>query len=1349
MASKSKKKGKKKTENVDIGIFGWPSAALSWIAKQRGSRPRFIAMKSIQGIIGLIIAMSIGALFSIPSNPAYIVMVLGFVLGSIIGSPISFLLWSIFLLLISGFFAGIIADAWLYSPTYWRNLSSDFENGGSLPGWFLFVGPLWLVIWVLGSRGVAKGFEMVLNFLANKLKRNRNDHLAEIEKEQYEQFYKNTDVSLSESRALLGDQGDGTMAVMTAAPSKVGPSEKSDFIDLDQNDGSTIDLGKSSDNDKMDYDSLLSGVGVDPEFDPDVMKAAGISASISFDDGENASAKKTDGVVVMETISLPSIPTENAPVIAKSNLAVFNPKKNRPLFRRMETLMMDFEKSLHEDDEAGFISKHMKELIALGEEQLQVLESLENSGPLLAIVANIRKDSANDFLVGKAQSPLPEGIGSLDYSQDPSDEMTEEEEIIPDDVRERNLDEAMRIAIADEAKSLESDLSKALGKRTPFPEMLPSEENSASQSTEVEEIVSPEEISHDNNPSADTQIISSDIMEILSEAEVPETAEVASSQEMPEETESANTLWGFELAVEEKTTPSEEYNEIPSEPDMSTQSDSMTMSLIKNAFDQNDYKTIASDLTYIEATHPGVKIQDVIFSIPFKQSVTDGVFSRINHMWPEVRKFLPGSLIEEYKAELVKIGRLADQMLETPHLIDEMKVSKLDGDFSVLSKKVSSSHPSVPVSLKDNIRDTSESITRIKNYINGRKASAAAASLVSAKASAEASQDDAARRGREKSSGIFHAARETGDMFSKPTKNDDSASSQDPFLLGASPAGVNAAADADDNAVKVSLDEIDFSTFSCPYEIGSKAYERSKEAFIRVQIEEIKFKRELEQIELEEKERKEREALLAEQAASEGGSHDAEHDDESSLEFEPVSLDTPSSSKSIEAARIKILAEMAEELKQRQQVVIDMEKKAAEEKLRKEKAEADQAETQARLLAVEASEKEHNLKSKIEEIAAEKNQVALSLKNIEEEKERVFALKSEVEKQKEDFEKISARSISPVFDEAVFDFAHSLNEKARIPARFQKKKIIASLILTTKVESRPVMTQFSSRNSVSQNGELNIEEIALSPHWQSFYMNKLEVANEYKNVLNSISSILDIPTDSSFEEYQALLEAGEELFFRKVWTEVSQIESTMEILRKVEEFNASAIEGLKSAEIIKAKDQEISSMSEALDGFKEKVEKLEAELAQKKDDVAIEITKDLDETRLELSKALRRIKDLETRSKGLIFEDALQDFLDNRCFFPPEFEHFNIPGIYAFKASNGATHVFLTMKQSDLVSGFDPIDPENFSAIGPDAFADKVNNISLHRKAKVVFTNNLDSYFPLSEKNVRIKREEFNPSNFE
>lgn len=1353
MASKTKKKGKKKSENVDIGIFGWPSDALLWIAKQRGSKPRLIAMKAVQAIIGLIIASSMFSVMETPYNAASITLMFGFVLGSVIGSPFSFLLWTLFLSLISGFLAGIIADAWLYSPSYWRGLASEFENGGSLPGWFLFAGPLLFVIWVAGSRGVAKGSEMVLNFLANKLKRTRNDHLAEMEKEQYEQFYKNTDVSPSESRALLGDQGDGTIAVMTASPSKVSPIDKNSFVDLDEVEGSPVSLAKSDDMDKMDYDALLSGVGIDPESDPDVIKAAGISASISFDDNASSESEssKTETIEVMESVSLPSIPTENAPVIARSNHAAFNPKKNRPLFRRMETLMMDFEKSQHEDDEDGFTSRHRDELIALGEEQLQVLESLENSGPLLAIIAEARKQSANDFLVGKAQSPLPDRTGSVDFTQ-ASDDESAEEEVIPDDVRERNLDEAMRIA--DEVNALESDLSKALGKRVPFPEMASAHEENSDLTAETSNGEFENEFSSED-PSdighhEETQIISNEMIEVLSnhDDDMPENH---AENEADANNESDNSFFGFDVVLQENINPLVELAANPSEPEMSVHSDSVIMNLVKTAFEKKDFKLIASDVDFIESRFSGVKVSDVINSIAFQNFVSMPTLAHINHLWPEVKKLLHGSVVEDFKAELAKIKHLANKMLEAPHLMEELKVSKLEADFNSISKKAISNLP-IYTDLTDDIRETGLHVYKMKDYIKSRKDSEIAAAA--AKSAPAVDVKATIIRGREKGLDILSTTRETGDIFGHSTKSENArpSASMEHFLIG--PASEKPSNDTPSNVEEndeVSDDEIDFSLFSCHYEVGSKAYEVSREAFVRMQKDQILLNRKLVLIEQEEarKEaaRKEAEALRVLQEAD---VENSSAEDPNPADFETVSLDTPSSFPAVEEIRIKLLTDMAEDLKKRQQSVIDLEKNAAEEKLRKEKAEADQAESRARAMAAEAAEKENDLKNKIEEIENEKASLSVFKREIEDEKEKVSSLKAEFEKKKEELDKISSRSISPSFDEAVFDFAHSFNKKAKIPPRFQKKKIISSLISTTRIESRPVMSQFSSKVSVNPTGELNIEEIALSPYWQSFYMNKLEVANEYRNVLNMISDILDIPSDSSFDDYRNLLEEPEHAFFGRVWTEASQIDSVTDILKKVEDFNSTALQGLKNAEIIKEKDIEISSMGDALASFREKVEKLEAELAQKHDDVMLDTMKDLEETKIQLAKANRRIKDLENRSKGLIFDDELQDFLDNQCFSPPEFENFKIPGIYAFKANNGAIHIFLTMKQNAIVSGFDPVDPENFSPMGPEAFVDKVNNISLHRKAKIVFTNNLDSYFPLSsEKNVFIKREEFNPSNFE
>lgn len=407
---------RKTVERVDIGAFGIPMRVVGWIKKTKSSWGGWAAMTAAQAAVGVLIAVIAGLILGVPINPFSIIIIVGFALGSAIGGPFSFAIWTAILIGISGLGAGFIADAWVASPSWWRTLAAGWEQNSAVPGWFKVAVPAWMLLWIAAARGMAKVSEMILEKLALRMGFKAAQRFSGEDKRVYDEAFEQSDVSEAETASLLESSGDGTHSVITGEPSKLAGIQRTQVREMGGDpDVSSVPLPATDDG--IDYDSFLDA----GSSDPDVMKAVGKKPTgleplhQPGDDAQTAVSDAATGVVIeMEPLDLPAVPRDTAPPLQRVEPPKLDPRQNRALFRRMTQLNLAFQNARREDRDAEFIDKHQEELAVISDEQRMILESMADTGPLLALIHTIQRKRTEDFLVGRADAPVAPGVGTIE-----------------------------------------------------------------------------------------------------------------------------------------------------------------------------------------------------------------------------------------------------------------------------------------------------------------------------------------------------------------------------------------------------------------------------------------------------------------------------------------------------------------------------------------------------------------------------------------------------------------------------------------------------------------------------------------------------------------------------------------------------------------------------------------------------------------------------------------------------------------------------------------------------------------------------------------------------------------------
>lgn len=402
-ANLRKKSMRKTIDRVDLGLFGKPIKLHAWHRAKRATWSGWAVTGAIQALVGVVL-YTLGALaFGAPLNPLTLLFGLGFAVGCAIGDPISFLLWTILFVEITGTVSGVLVGAWFNLPSWWHVLADSWRGGQSVPSVFVGAVPVWMFVWILGGRGVAKGFDILVERATLKMGFNVAKRFMSEDERLRATAYEESAVSdIEAQRHFDVTDRDGTQAVIATEPSRIYAPEPQE---QPAPRPSTTPAYQSYLEDDEDLNSDLSrraaaGVRMDSGAD---------APSVDIGKSEAVSLGKapTPTSFIMET-GLPAPPVEQAAApVQRAETPRLDTRANRALQRHMAQLVLSFDMVMTDDEMAAFVSNHRDVLMGLSDDQVRLLDTMEGGQALIAVARQLQSDNATSFIAGISDDKGP------------------------------------------------------------------------------------------------------------------------------------------------------------------------------------------------------------------------------------------------------------------------------------------------------------------------------------------------------------------------------------------------------------------------------------------------------------------------------------------------------------------------------------------------------------------------------------------------------------------------------------------------------------------------------------------------------------------------------------------------------------------------------------------------------------------------------------------------------------------------------------------------------------------------------------------------------------------------------
>ncbi len=709
---------RKAVERVDIGAFGAPLKAVNWIKSKKATWGGWAIVSLIQALVGAGIGYGLMSIFGIPFNVLSSAIYICFIIGSAIGGPFVFTIWTLLLVGLTHVIAGSFVGAWIGSADWWSKLVAMWNSGKSIPGWFQAAVPIWMFIWVIASRGIAKGADILLEKIALALGFRAASRFSNEEKQVYDDAFRESDVSPTETQSLMESSNDGTHAVI-AGETLMQRDRPETFTSDPHNDGLSLHKPTLADG-GLDYDNLLD----DGASDPEVSRAIGargdeedvtIDNSLSDEGPEEATLSSDNDAPVLIEMSptkLPDVPRDNAPPIRRVSAPEVDFRANRALHRRMGQLLFGFNKYRHEDREAEYIQENVGELSSISDEQRRVLEGMADSGPLLAVIGAIQQKNAESFLANNGEPAIIPGTGSIDgpIEEDDADIV---KPLLVDDLAIEDEEAETEVQIADvpakgskaDIASMAASFSKALTARrggtakdedasdltvatseAVATEILPAEAEidpveAEAQTGDVDaEIKADESADVVAETPAETQADDVDADQAVTSSTDP-VAEVSQANAMEVET-SAETIttesaegeeFTFDVALEKDENPEDEL----SNKDFGRVLCRQVFGIVDGSHDPS---IKAEDVTEFERQNPETSIGEIINSRSFDEHVGNVEASNARRQWREIREILSQSSGEKLVADLEKVNIRGENLYEMPSELNEVSFNLFERD---------------------------------------------------------------------------------------------------------------------------------------------------------------------------------------------------------------------------------------------------------------------------------------------------------------------------------------------------------------------------------------------------------------------------------------------------------------------------------------------------------------------------------------------------------------------------------------------------------------------------------------------------------------------------------------------
>lgn len=807
---------RKAVERVDVGVFGIPMRVRAWTRARRSTVVGIVAMSLAQAAIGTLVALAAGVALGVDVNAFSISLLLFFAVGCAIGGPISFAVWSLVLIGLTGVVAGVVMGAWVTSPAWWRLVAADFAAGKALPFWFVVAVPIWMLFWVAGSYGVSRIVDRIFEKFSLSLSFRAASRFSTEEQRIHQEGLAESAVSSVEARSLIDHGSDGTDAVVAAVPRTVEPGVRiAKEVELG-GEPQGLPAGPS-------YDLLEDDMD-----DPDVLRAVGGAKPTAFvieSDRPGAAAGSADpeGMPVeLVEPDLPAVPSDSGPPLRRVTPPRVDALASRAMVKKLQQLLTSFERALFENDDEAFIRDNEDELATISEEQKAMLRAMANSGPLLSAIAGVQSERAADFLMGRAAPPAAVGTGAvLDQDQlgdvsvtggavVPVEAVVEDDAVGPADGE--TSDDVGQVVVADSIAKMGSIFSgyARRGRRAiaddvvMSPSPLPVEEPedgvrddaSGDESPSTSEEGATASAASRPAPRVDAGPVMTPRPPVF-----PSTADIAIPRppgEVRRPVESVEDVSGeavsgviasvdvagrkvtFDMDIEERQDPEDDagkssvvadHPEEVGSDETHSEEDEMSalifdrrickqvLGLISGSDSPNDK---AKDVISFERDNAGISVAQVLNSRSFDEHVGSTEAVAVRHMWREVQKVLAQSSVERLVADFERLNDRGQAMVDEPHTMTSAAFYAFESECSRMLTAAMASDETIAatvplVNVQRDILDMLRDIKRRREEAAAAPAQPSTLSVVRQKI--PAGQDVEASRGRGMLGGVLDGAR--------------------------------------------------------------------------------------------------------------------------------------------------------------------------------------------------------------------------------------------------------------------------------------------------------------------------------------------------------------------------------------------------------------------------------------------------------------------------------------------------------------------------------------------------------------------------------------------------------------
>lgn len=1136
---------RKAVERVDIGAFGAPLKAVNWIKAKKASWGGWTIVTLIQALVGAGIGYGLMSIFGIPFNVLSIAIYACFIIGSAIGGPFIFTIWTLLFVGLTHLAAGAFAGAWIGSADWWGKLVEMWNSGKSIPGWFQAAVPIWMFIWVIASRGIAKGADILLEKLALALGFRAASRFSSEEKKVYDDAFRESDVSPTETQSLLESSNDGTHAVI-AGETLMQRDRPETFASDPHNDALSLNKPTLADG-GLDYDNLLD----DGASDPEVLQAIGVrededTAAVETGDEAASEGQDSDGPVLieMEPSKLPDVPRDNAPPIRRVTAPEVDFRANRALHRRMSQILFAFNKYRHEDREAEYIEENSGELSAISDEQRRILESMDDSGPLLAVIGAIQQKNAESFLASNGEVAIAPGTGSLDGPIDQTEAEMEEAGIrMVDDIviDENDDDTAAPVSSVPGAKadiaSMAASFSKALTARRGPASKGEEKSDSADRADKDAVSFADEAVSQETS----TAIAASDEEETAStpsdtiDAAVPEAkplTEEAADAIVAEDTSSAETIvaesaegekFSFEVALEDNEN---------SEDKLNNKDFDQVLCLSVNGIVQSslDPSIKADAVSKFERQNPEVSIGEVINSRAFDEHVGNVEASNARRKWREIREILSQSSGEKLSADLEKVNIRGENLYEVPSQLNEVSFNLFERDSTrIRSLIIASKDDQLMAEASSLLSRNILLIDMLKKILDDREKESLRMTRPSSQPGGVVRQkivksDDAvAERGRSLASAVFKRAGSDGAVL-RPMETEETAETPDPGDDEQSPAAETHIEDIEDNVMPTDrAPALGEEGYVSPYQEGTREYDRD-------------------------------------------------------MQMHQMHLDLN-----------KQFAEEDRQLKEQQEQEL-ADQKAAEDRIR------DENDAQVRQMRIDAETR------RIAEEEASRARIADA--QLREAQQKAEAAADEREAQRLIRDNARALQHRTSADNLLLDSIRKIQKTSTVPERFYES-VMGHVMSLNEIRSysRSLM-KMRTATDMSTEGLSDAESLLINPSQRVSLMIEAKIGEIAKNIIVNIAQFLDVDSEDTEKLTNMMNDDDERKFIGSMISFVDRRTAVLETLAKADEDSKDLLQSVQiaaEASQIKERMAEIEKTAEEtknlLEQEKEASNKVKADLA--------------------------------------------------------------------------------------------------------------------------------------------------------